>query len=71
MNLSIILKNSIKSIVLIIPASAEQNLFDILTLINKYQNYIDCCNYTLLASKISNELKIPVQFSPILAEIRL
>lgn len=71
MNLSIILKNANKSIVLVIPASEEQKLFDIIALINKYQEYIDCNNHNLLANKISNELNIPVQFLPILAEITL
>ena len=71
MNLPIIIKGKEKTIVLIIPGSEEQRLFDIINVINNYHEFINSCNYEFLINKIHDELNISVQFLPVLAEIIL
>ena len=69
MKLSVIVKKQNISIVLIIPNSKEHKLFDIINLLNSYQEHISICNYEFLINKIRDELNIDVQFMSVLAEI--
>ena len=71
MNLSVIVKKQNKCVVLIISNSKEHKLFDIINLINSYQEYLNLCDYASLTNKINDELNINVQFIPTLAEITL
>lgn len=69
MKLSVIVKKQNKSVVLIIPNSKEHKLFDIINILNSYQEHINIYDYEFLINKIRDELNIDVQFMSVLAEI--